>query len=202
MLLQLPISRIWLYEWSSELHEERKPDPNSKMYENHERSMLQEASSHPYVLKSWSFLPAVPVDAAERSSLWERPKKREITCRFWGSEKPCYLFLPPFLIKALWACLPGTWPRQSHHINGCLGEKPLKCLQFGGCLRCFLLWEDETSVSIVSLSGGPWWMAYVGYMLSELYDHRVSQGHLVFMSAILVKSDGVFFLELRATKVL
>ena len=28
------------------------PDPNSKMYENHERSMLQEASSHPYILKS------------------------------------------------------------------------------------------------------------------------------------------------------
>ena len=51
------------------------PDPNSKMYENHERSMLQEASSHPYILKSWSFLPAVPVDAAERSSLWERPEK-------------------------------------------------------------------------------------------------------------------------------
>ena len=121
MLLQLPISRIWLYEWSSELHEERKP--RSKLEDVWESWKIYVARSQfsSMCLEVLKFSSCSSGRCCRTQFIVRAPKKRDINCRFWGSEKSCYVFLTPFLIKALWACLPGTWPRQSHHINGCLG---------------------------------------------------------------------------------
>ena len=49
------------------------PDPNSKMYEDHERSMLQEGNSVHLEVS----LPAVPVDAAVPAVYCESARKRE-----------------------------------------------------------------------------------------------------------------------------